>query len=306
VNTLRFVLAVAVAMASVGARAAETPMPTTLTGSENVDFDRPEAWAMKYLASTTLMTSFGPPRDLRLLHPRLGFEAGWIPSVSDEQRTVGFNGTKKEDMNKLPIFARLRLSIGLPWKLSLTLGYVPPIPINHIQANLFAMSLGRPFTLRNGVTLGVAAYGQVGSIDGDITCPQSAVNAGIDPDQNPFGCTEKSHDEVNINYFGVELSGSYRIRPARNLEPYMTIAANYMDLGFRVNAVYGGTIDHTVLKTQGATYSMTGGLLYPITRRLDIATEVFYSPLTVTRPQNNSTTTVEGLFNVRGLIAYRF
>lgn len=80
---------------------------------------------------------------------------------------------------------------------------------------------------------------------------------------------------------------------------------NYLILEFDVDARYGNIVDRTVEKTQGATFALTGGLLYPITRRLDIGAEVFYTPLSERRPQNDHTT-VESLVNVRGLIAYRF
>jgi hypothetical protein len=78
-----------------------------------------------------------------------------------------------------------------------------------------------------------------------------------------------------------------------------------MNLSFRVNAQYAGIIDNTRLRTQGATVSGSTGLLFPLTRRLDLVGEVFYSPLAVDRPQYRSDN-IEGLFNVRALVAYRF
>src|SRR5262245_19664527 len=101
-----------------------------LSGKQQLDFDRPESWAMKYYASLTLMTSLGPPRPLKLGQVRIAVEGEWIPEVSDDKRVVGFNGTKAEDLNKLPAIARPRITIGLPWKLSLTVSYVPPFTIN--------------------------------------------------------------------------------------------------------------------------------------------------------------------------------
>jgi hypothetical protein len=277
----------------------------TISGKQELDFDRPESWAMKYFASVTLMTSIGPPRALKLGQLRVAIEGVWIPEVSDEHRVVGFNGTKAEDLNKLPAIGRLRITIGLPWKLSLTVSYLPPIEINGVEPNLLSLSLGRPFELRRNLTIGVATYGQYGMVEGSFTCSESEVRAAADRTRNPFGCLEPSQDHVDLNYLGLELSASYRIVPARRLEPYVSMGVNYMNLGFRVDARYADVIDHTHQATHGVTFSMTTGFLLPITHRLDLAAEVFYSPLTVQRPQNSSTT-VEGLFNVRGLIAYRF
>jgi hypothetical protein len=277
----------------------------TLTGREEIDFDRPEAWAMKYFASVTLMTGLGTPRPLRLGALRLGAEAEWIPAVGAAQEVVGFAGTKAEDLNKLPAIGRLRITVGLPWQLSLTLSYLPPISIAGVEPNLFSLSLGRPLRLTRNLSIGALAYGQVGSVEGSFTCPDRAVRAGADPERNPFGCLAVSHDHVDLNYAGLELSVSYRIRAAHGLEPYGSFAVNYMNLGFRVRARYGDTIDRTRLTTEGATFSTTAGLLFPVTRRLDLVGEVFYSPLTVQRPPDVATR-VEGLFNVRGMVAYRF
>lgn len=292
--------------AMIVAATAQTQAVETLTGTQHLAFDRPESWAMKYFSSVTLMTSLGTPRPLHFGSVRVAGELEWIPKVSDQQRIVGFDGSKSEDMNKLPAIGRLRISVGLGWKLSLTLSYLPPISIAGVEPNLFSLSLGRPFQIGNSFVLGVATYGQVGSVEGSFTCSDAEVRAGADAQRNPFNCLEASHDHVDLNYFGVELSASYRIRQAHGLEPYASAAVNYMNLGFRVGARYDDVVDSTHLTTEGATFSMTGGLLFPITRRLDIGSELFYSPLTVRRPQNNGAETVEGLFNVRGMIAYRF
>jgi hypothetical protein len=278
---------------------------TMINPVESLNWERPESWALKYYASATLMTSMGTPRPLRFGQIRLALEVDWLPYVSNSQQVVGFDGTKAEDLNKLPVVVRPRLTIGLPWKLSLTLAYVPPIEINEVSPNLFSVSLGRPFQISRSFVVGLTIYGQAGHVTSDFTCPQSAVLAGNDPVANPFGCTQPSQDQADLNYVGAELSASYRIRQAHGLEPYGTLAFNYMILNFHTNARYNNIVDRTELQTQGSTTSMTLGLLYPVTRRFDIASEVFYTPLTVRRDETKNPT-VEGLFNVRALVAYRF
>lgn len=291
--------------AAVCLHAAAAGAALTVDTTEHIAYDRPEAWAMKWFTSVTLMTSMGPPRPLHLGSVRLMLEGDWIPELSDEQRTVGFNGTKTEDLNRLPALGRLRVSVGLGWKLSLTLSYLPPISIHGVEPNLFSASIGRPFQLRHGFTVGAALYGQAGNVEGSFTCSTSEARAGADPQKNPLGCLVPSQDHISMYYVGLELSASYRIRPAHDLEPYVTVGVNYLNMGFRVDARYGDVEDHTRLVTQATTFHTTGGLLYPITPKLDIGTELFYSPLTIKRPQN-SDPTVDGLFNVRAMIAYRF
>jgi hypothetical protein len=277
-----------------------------LTTSEKLDFDSTESWAMKYFASVTLMTSMGPPRPLHLGSVRVMLEGDWIPAISDSDRVVGFNGTKSEDLNRLPAIGRLRVSVGLGWKLSLTVSYLPPISIHGVEPNIFSASLGRPFQLGRDFTVGAALYGQAGVIEGSFTCSTSEARAPINTPENPLGCLQPSNDHLYVYYFGAEFSASYRIRPAHDLEPYVTVGVNYLNLGFKVGARYDDVLDETRQSTQGATFSTTGGLLFPITHKLDIGSEVFYSPLTVKRPVNDYRTTVEGLLNVRAMIAYRF
>jgi opacity protein-like surface antigen len=297
-------IAIAAVVLSSVARAAVTPVqPTVLAGVQDLDFDRPESWAMKYFTSITLPTGVGPPRRLRRWQLRVQLEPSWIPFVSDEQRTVGFDGTKQDDLNKLPAIGFLRFTLGLPWRLQFTFSYLPPIEINGVQANLLTLGLGRPFSVTRDFTIGVTAYGQYGTIHGDFTCSKSEVQAGDDPVKNPFGCTAQSHDDLDANYFGMQASASYRIRPAHGLEPYVTAGFNYMNLAFTVDATYGhgSTIDHTKLETRGTTFSTTTGLAFPITRRVDLGAEVFYSPLTIQRPMQPPSH--EGLINVRGVLA---
>jgi hypothetical protein len=282
------------------ARAAQTITPV-----ETIDFDRPESWAMKYFTSVTLMNGFGTPRPLLPGQLRPMLTGAWVPFVGDEQRFVGFNGTKQDDLNKLHAFGRLALTVGLPWWLQFTVGYVPPIQINGVKANLLSFSLARPFFVRPHFTVGLSLYGQVGAVDGDFTCSKAEVRAGNDPQKNPFGCIARSKDRLLTNYVGLELSASYRIDCLRGLEPYTSVAANFMDLDFHVRAEYSDIVDRTKMSTQGGTFSTASGLLYPITRRLDVAGEVFYTPLTVQRPGSRSTS-VEGLVNVRAMVAYRF
>jgi hypothetical protein len=278
--------------------------PQLINPIQHLDFDRPESWGMKYFASATLMNGLGAPRRLRFGEMRVALQGAWIPFVSDSQRVIGFNGTKAEDLNKLPVFGRIEFTFGLPWWLSLTIGWVPPIIIRGVQANLFSLALARPFRLTRNFTLGLSIYGQTGPVTGAFTCSEDDVRAGQNPEKNPLGCLQQSHDEEWMSYFGGEVTLAYRIVHAHGLEPYLGVAGNFLDLSFHVDARYDATIDQTILETHGGTVSTDFGLLLPITRRLDLVGEGFYSPLSIKRA--NQPTHLEGLLNVRFLVGYRF
>jgi hypothetical protein len=271
---------------------------------EEADFTRPESWAMKYFGSVNLLTGFGSPEAVESGSMDLGVEIDWVPTLSDAERTVGFVGTKMEDLNKTSVFIRPWFTLGLPSKLSLTLTYLPPIEAFGVKPHLFGAAMGRPLYEATSWRVGLRGYGQLGTIEGDFTCDEATVAAGSDPDRNPFHCEQVSEDEYRLRSIGLELSTAWRFDPSSKLEPYAGLAINYLDTDFRVNALYAGTIDRTALLTDGFTVSFTAGLGYAFTDRLTLSGEVFYSPLDVVRPPSTSAQN-DGLFNVRSLITYR-
>jgi len=111
---------------------------------EELDWDRPEAWAMKYFTSVSLLTGLGPPTAREPWSFAVGLELDTIPHLDEDQRRVGFGGAKVEDLNRLPVFFRPRLTIGLPAKISLDVAWVPPVEVEGVKSNLFAVALERP------------------------------------------------------------------------------------------------------------------------------------------------------------------
>lgn len=290
-------LAVAVLMASgSGTRAQET---TELT--EELDFDRPESWGMKYFASLGLLTGMGVPERMGAGGLALGFEGGLVPQLSDEQRRIGFNGSKIEDVNKSRFFGRVRGAVGLSDNYSLDLAYTPPLEVGGARPHLFAVGIGRPFDLSPRWRLGVRAYGQLGTIEGDVTCSADEVAAGLDPDRNPFGCEEPSKDSLKQRLLGAEMSAGY---VAHRWRPYVGVAVNYMDLEFQVDARYDGFVDRTLQLTDGVTFSVATGLGFAPSERWYVSAELFYSWLSVSRPPGTSVQN-DGFLNGRFLVAYR-
>jgi hypothetical protein len=176
------------------------PAQTIYRQDELLASDRPEAWAMNYFAASSLMTSFGQTPMLTPGGWSLALDLGHIPRLGDEERRVGFSGTKLEDLNKSPVFGRLRLTVGLPGQWVGEIGYTPPVSIDGARPHgLIALAIGRPVVERGGYTLSMRAFGQVGEVRGDITC--AAELAGVsDSGQNPFGCQAASKDRVTLNH----------------------------------------------------------------------------------------------------------
>ena len=115
-----------------------------LDGVEEMDFDRPESWALKYFANVSMLGGFGTPRPSAPGAVDLEFELGWIPSLSEEQRRVGFVGNKVEDLNRNDLFARLRVRFGLPRDFSILVGLTPPVERNGVTPTLIVLAVERP------------------------------------------------------------------------------------------------------------------------------------------------------------------
>jgi len=273
-----------------------------LRNDEDLDFDRPEAWAMKYFTSVSLMSGFGVPEARRPGSVEVAVELGWIPQLDDEQAQVGFAGTKQEDVDKAPLFFRPRLVVGLPHDFSLSVGYVPPVEAFDAEAHVLSLSLDRPLGRLGGWRLGGRLYGQVGEVRSDITCPNEVVGVA-DRAVNPSGCQEESRDVVTMNYAGFELSAAHGPAEAR-WRPYAALAVNHLDMEFQVDALTDGLRDLSRLTADGWTWSAAAGVKWNGGDGLSLAVEAFYTPLEVDRQLDGGSEN-DALFHVRTLVGWR-
>ena len=286
--------------------AAQSPVnPPIVNPTDHLAFDRPEAWALKHFDSATVLSGLETPRTLAPGSISLGVELGSLPTLSPEQRRVGFNGTKEEDLNKAPVFFRLRVTVGLPKRFSLIVAAVPPIRAFGTRPKLLALGLGRPVYESETWTVGLRGYGQVGSADAAFTCPPEVLAFTPGSAENPYGCQAESSDTATLRYAGGEVSLAYRPGGrTRVLSPHVAAGANYFDVAFQVDALTFDYIDNTHLLSHGATFTASGGVSYPVSKRFDASFDLFYSPLSVRRPVGSSPQN-DGLFNVRALVTYR-
>ena len=183
-------VALASALTLVGA---STPVGAQVIDDvEELDWDRPEAWAMKFFNSVSLLTGLGAPEERRKWSFEIGLELDTIPQLSEDQRRIGFNGAKVEDLNRLPAFFRPRLTIGLPARFSLDVAWVPPVKLQGLTTNLFAIGLERPFYTAGKLVLGGRIYGQIGKINGDFTCTEEEASYPPGPPDNRARERQKS------------------------------------------------------------------------------------------------------------------
>jgi hypothetical protein len=250
-------------------------------GSESVASDSTEGWAMRYFAGTTLMTSFGETASLAPWQWAVALELGSIPQLSDSQQEVGLGGSKQEDLNKSPVIGRLRLALGLPGQWIAELGYTPPLEIDGARPrNIVAMAIGRRLLEHGGFSLSMRAVGQVGEVEGDITCPARLAGV-IDPEENRFGCRAASNDTFTANYYGVDATAAWS---GGDWGAYLSAGIVRADLAVQVDAPLFTRIERTRVTSDSDLAWFTVGARYEFMPRSSVAVELLYVPLDVRRP----------------------
>lgn len=242
--------------------------------------DRPEAWAMNRVAASSLMTAFGEIPALEPWQWGLALEAGEVPRLSAVQRRVGFNGDKFEDLNKSPVFGRLRLRLGLPAGWIAELGYTPPLAINGARPrDLVALAFGHRLIERGGFSLSARAFGQHGGVEGDITCPAGLVGVA-DIEQNPYGCQAASNDRISVNDYGVDLTSGWNAGP---WHWHASLGAVRTELQVQVDALTFDVRDRSRLVANGVLRYAAIGVRRDLGRHWSLGTEWLHVPLSVRR-----------------------
>jgi hypothetical protein len=230
---------------------------------------------------------------------------GWIPSLDEGQRRIGFNGRAVQDLNKAPIFVRPIVRIGLPAKFTAVVAVPPPFHLFGVTTHLVALGLERPILEHQRWTLGWRGYGQLGSVKGAFTCPRDVLAFAPGSPQNATQCIAESADVARLRYAGMELQLSHRLFRIPKLVPHVAAGGNFIDGVFETHALVVRGMDETRLWTRGGTFSGTAGVTYLLSSRAAFTVDAFYTPLWVKRnpaaPRTN-----DGLFNVRALLSYTF
>lgn len=254
---------------------------TLVESDQDLPSDSPEAWAMRYLAGTTLMTSVGETAGLAQWHWNIALDVGSIPHLNAAQQRVGLGGVKSEDLNKSPVFGRLRMALGLPDGWVAELGYTPPLEIAGSRSrNVFALAVGRRVLDGDAFTLSLRALGQTGKVEGDITCP-ARVSGMTDLLENPYECRAPSQDAFTANYYGIDATIGV---DAGDWKWHAGAGIVRTRLSVQVDAFVAETHDRSHLTSDGNLPWLTIGVRHDLAPRLSLAAELLYVPLDVRRP----------------------
>ena len=228
-------------------------------------------------------------------------ELAHIPRLSDAQQRVGFAGFKNEDLNRSPVFGRLRLALGLPAGWVAELGYTPPLTIDGTRPrDLVALAVGRRVLERGEFTLSARVFGQHGTVAGDVTCPGNL--AGVeDSEQNPYGCRAPSNDRLTLNYYGIDLTSNWR---SSAWHWHAGVGAVRTELQVQVDAFTFDVHDRSRLVANDVLPLFAVGVKRDIDPRWSVGMEVLHVPLTVRRDAEGSTEQ-DPLTSLRLQVRYR-
>jgi hypothetical protein len=273
----RCLFAICIALAAGAARA-----QVVVDEREMLDADRPEAWAMNTMSAATLLTPAGASPALAPGQWQLSLDAAQVPRLNERQRRVGFEGYKLEDLNRSPLFGRLRGAIGLPWGFVAELGYTPPLRVDGVRLEqMWAGAISRRLWSRGDWSFSGRVFGQHGYAQGDITCPRHAVGSG-DPDQDPFDCFEPSRDRAALHHYGFDLGAAYAHGP---WEWSFNAGGLRFETEVQVDAlILGGAVrDRTRLVSRDRQPLFVLGLRRALGPRWQLGAEVLHVPLQVRR-----------------------
>ncbi len=240
--------------------------------------DDPQAHLLGYYAATMFMTPVGlAGRGLEI-----GGEVTIIPALSEDERRVGFGGTKLERTNFCPVLPRLRAGFGFGAN-ALEVGVAPPLEVCGVQAFLVSAGFTRRIALSPAFALAFRAHALVGTLQAAITCPEEATQDTLD--RTCHG-GQVSEDEVKPFTIGLDAMLAHGGGHHPRLELYGLLGIRHEQTGFDVNYTrlepnplnLPGLDDHERLESTFTRAHMAAGASYSVTGRLRLGAEAYYAP----------------------------
>lgn len=302
VSLIGVALACVAPAASAASAASAAGTVPVVRNDESLASERPEAWAMTYVTASTFFTAFGATPVLARGRWIAAAELGAVPRLSAEEQRVGFDGIKQEDLNRSPVFGRLRAMVGLGDGWVADVAWTPPLEIDRAKPrDLFAAAIARRILEHRGITLSLRAFGQHGEAEGDITCP--ARLAGItDLARNPYGCRAASDDRIALDYYGVDaIAGG----SAGGWNWHVDVAVVRTELAVRVDALTFGVRDRSHLTSRMVVPWIAAGADHAIDSHWSAGIEGLYVPLEVKR-EVGAARSYDPFATVRVQLRYRF
>jgi hypothetical protein len=271
-------------------------------GDQKFDLDTPEGWAMAFMTTSAQNLGQMPPRSVNIRDLSISAELSSIPHLNKEQQVVGIGGTKNEDLNKTPVFGRLRASVGLPWDISAEISWTPPVKINDSKPDdLWGAALSKPLFSNEKIGIGLRLFLLRGGVIASVTCSEDMVNSPAYSDENFVGCVDLSKDRLKMNHEGVEVFLSFNNSSA--IHPWISLASSHIDSSVEIDAILQAGRETPTIYSSGSTHTLSVGFNYELRKNWGLNISSSYTPLDVKRPNDSSGN--DNFWNVRlGLTAH--
>ena len=234
---------------------------------------------MGYYAASLAFSPVGLPR----AGFAIGGAVGYIPPLSEEERTVGFGGTKTEDANRCSVFPRLSGSWGSRSGWAVEAGYTPPAQACGLKANVIALAGSYRFSVAPKWD-GVARLSFFsGSVEGDITC--SAAEVANAANQTCYAGAP-SNDKMSPSAYGFDIAFARHGSAQSRFEPYALLGFNRETIDFQVNYTRttpnAGSLpaldDHQLMTAKLTRVHAGLGAGWRVVRWLTLGAELYYEP----------------------------
>ncbi len=159
----------------------------------------------------------------------MGIEAASLPEVPRDLATPTScrPGKGPEDTNPIAGVVRLRLAVQAHgWQLEG--GWVPPVTVHQVQANLVGLGVGRLVRLSERWLLLPRVHALLGELDAPVTCSAAAID---DPASECFG-GNRSDDRWRPGVFGAEVAVS---RTGHAVVPHLGLGYSLLRPRFQVH-----------------------------------------------------------------------
>ena len=237
--------------------------------------DSHEARTLATASVPLVLSPLGAPALVSRTTLRLGLEGATVPSPDAVTRTptICRPGKGPERIDFLFAIPRPRLDVLLPAGLGLEVGWIPPVRVNGVRANVLGLALGGRIPL-GGMTLGLRGHATVGLIRAPITCDTEALG---DPTSECFNGT-RSDDRFHPNIFGADATLGFALAGGR-LRPYAGAGLNLLHPRFQVNFTNSqGSTDNRKIEVNLARGVAFAGMSWAPGARWELAGELYVSP----------------------------
>lgn len=210
-----------------------------------------------------------------------GLELSYIPRLSAAQRSAGFD--KPEATNLAPLVPRPRASLALGRGVVVDAGWLPPVRVFDVRAQLFSAAVSAPLVTAGGVVVSGRGSFTTGRVRGPITCSASLAQHPSRDLRLYFASVcygRASDDHFMPRQLGGELLAA-REAPWRGARPYAGAGLRAQRARFDIGVIRrDGTRDpdEPILELRGVRGYAFAGASRPLARWARLGGEVYYEP----------------------------